>query len=192
MPYKIPKIPIFDSLVGIEKRVQGLQQNIAELDWLEYSFGLSKRVELGAGDDLHEAPVIYTGVHSDPLSMMMWPNDVYKAYAFWELLEADEFQYFDNVSAMRRFPKVVQPLALIVCLDNDKISPGQDRNVTHSICRMELINKLNSKNTTSGIFTIASVLQNTDGVFDGYDMRPLTEPYSCLRIEGTLTYTQDC
>lgn len=190
MPYKIPKIPIFDSLVGVEKRVQGLQQRIAELDWIEYSFGLTKRVELGADDDLYEAPVAYTG--HDPISMLMWPDDTWKSYAFWELIDASEFQYFDNVNAHRRYPKVVQPIALIVCLDNHKISARQDTNVTHSICKMELINKLNNSNTTSGIFAIASVLQNVDEVFGDYDVPPLHEPYSCLRIEGTLTYTHDC
>ncbi len=44
MPYKTPNIPTFPNLLGTEKRVQDLQLKIAELDWLEYSFGLAKRV----------------------------------------------------------------------------------------------------------------------------------------------------
>jgi len=188
MPYKIPKIPVFDSLIGIEKRIQDLQINIAELDWLEYSFGLSKRIDLG---DEELAPIVYTGVNSDPLDMRMWPNDVYKAYAFWELTDANEFEYSDNVGA-RRYPKIKQPVALIVCLDNEKISHGQDYNITHSLCREELINKLNNKNISSGVFQIVSVLQNVPEVFGDYEVDDLRDPWSTLRIEGLITYTKDC
>ena len=188
------KIPIFSELVGIEKRVQDLQQNISELDWLEYSFGLAKRVMRGDEDNQRLVPVVYTGAKSDSLDMTMWPDDVYKAYAFWDLINPSEYLYFDNVNARRRFPKIEQPVALIVCLDNQKISPNQDNNVTHSICREELINKLNNKNMSQGIFQIAAVVENriTD-VFDEYDVEDnLQEPWSCLRIEGLLTYTKDC
>lgn len=189
MPYKIPKIPVFSTLVGIEKRVQDLQQNIAELDWLEHSFGLAKTVDLG-DEDL--APIVYTGVRSDGLDMRIWPDDVYKSYAFWELIEADEFQYFDNVNGARRYPQIQQPVALIVALDNKKISQHQDYNITHSICREELIDKLNNKNISNGIFQVVSVLQNVPEVFDGYEVEDLREPYSDLRIEGLITYTKDC
>ena len=188
MPYKVPKIPIFDSLIGIEKRVQDLQVNLSELDWLEYSFGLSKRVEL---DEEEIAPVVYTSVNGDTLDMRMWPNDTYKSYSFWELTEASEFLYSDNVGA-RRYPKIQQPVALIVCLDNSKISTNQDHNITHSLCREELIDKLNNKNMSSGIFQIVSVLQNVPEVFGDYEVKDLREPYSTIRIEGLLTYTKDC
>ena len=65
MPGKIPKIPIFDELLGTEKRIQQLQQKIAELDWLEYSFGLAKRVIITCNEEEEQAPVVYTGVTSD-------------------------------------------------------------------------------------------------------------------------------
>ena len=191
MAYKVPKIPVFSSLVGIEKRVQDLQQNISELDWLEYSFGLSKRVDIGA-DDEDLAPVVYTGVNSDSLDMRMWPDDVYKSYAFWSLIEADEFDYVGNETGANRYPKIRQPVALIVCLDNSKISTNQDYNITHSICREELIDKLNTKNMSSGIFTVTSVLQNVPEVFGDYEIKDLREPWSTLRIEGVITYTKDC
>ena len=59
MPYKIPKIPIFPELLGTEKRVQDLQQKIFELDWLEYSFGLAKRVTIERGEEIEQAPVVH-------------------------------------------------------------------------------------------------------------------------------------
>ena len=52
MPYKTPNIPIFPELLGAEKRVQNLQQRIGELDWLEYSFGLVKRVTIERGEEM--------------------------------------------------------------------------------------------------------------------------------------------
>ena len=194
MPYKIPKIPLFPELLGTEKRVQDLQQIIAELDWLEYSFGLAKRVTIERDEDFESAPVVYTGVRSDSLDVRMWPSDVFKAYAFWDLIDPSEFLYFDNVNARRRYPKIEQPIALIVCMDNKKISHDQDYNVTHSLNKNELVNKLNNTNMSSGIFQIASITENLPvEVFDGYDVDDnLMEPQSCLRIEGLLTYTQDC
>ena len=194
MPGKIPKIPIFDELLGTEKRIQQLQQKIAELDWLEYSFGLAKRVIITRNEEEEQAPVVYTGVTSDPLDMRLWPDDVYRSYAFWNLIDAAEFEYFDNVNAHRRYPKIQQPVALIVCLDNQKISANQDNNVTHSICRNELIEKLNRSNVTGGIFEITSIIENLpEVVFDGYDIEDnLHEPFSLIRVEGVLTFTQDC
>lgn len=191
MPYKIPKIPIFSTLLGIDKLIQDLQLNISELDWLEYSFGLSKTVNLGVEDE-DMAPVVYTGTRSDALDVRPWPDDVYRSYAFWTLTDASEFMYFDNVNAARRYPKIQQPVALIVCLDNSKISNGQDFNVTHCLCREELINKLNTKNMSKGIFQIVSVSENTMSVFDGYDVKELRDPYSWIRVEGLITYTKDC
>lgn len=195
MPYKIPNIPIFEHLLGTEKRVQDLQQKIAELDWLEYSFGLVKRVTVEQGEDTFQVPVAYIGINHDPIDMRMWPSDTWKSYAFWDLMDASEFLYFDNVNARRRYPKIQQPVALIVCLDNQKISHSQDNNVTHSICRNELIEKLNTTNVISGgVFEITGIRENLPlEVFDGYDvLDELMEPNSMIRIEGVLKYTQDC
>ena len=193
MPYKIPNIPIFPELLGMEKRIQDLQQKIAELDWLEYSFGLAKRVTVEREEEAESVPVVYTGVKSDSIDVRMWPSDVFKAYAFWDLVDPAEFLYFDNANARRRFPKIEQPVALIVCLDNQKISHDQDYNVTHSICKNELIQKLNGS-PASGIFQISAITENLPvEVFAGYDVDDnLMEPQSCIRIEGILTYTQDC
>jgi len=194
MPYKIPNIPIFLNLLGTEKRVQELQQKIAELDWLEYSFGLCKRVTIERDDDEEQAPVVYVGTREDSLDVRPWPYDSWKSYAFWDLMEASEFLYFDNVNAHRRYPKIQQPVALIVVLNNKLIS-NVDYNVTHSICRNELINKLNnSRISGGGIFEITGITENLPAeVFDGYDVGDnLMEPRSMLRVEGVLTYTQDC
>ncbi len=194
MPYKTPNIPIFPNLLGTEKRVQDLQLRIAELDWLEYSFGLAKRVTIMNNEDKFQVPVAYVGVNHDPLDMRMWPDDAWHSYAFWDLMEQSEFLYFDNVGGHRRYPKIQQPVALIVCLNNKRISSGQDTNVTHSICKNELIEKLNTTNMANGIFQITGILENLPvDVFDGYDVEDqLMEPNSMLRIEGIITYTQDC
>ena len=195
MTYKTPNIPIFPQLLGAEKRVQNLQQRIGELDWLEYSFGLVKRVTIERGEEVEHAPVAYVGTKSDSLDVRPWPNDTWKSYAFWDIIERDEVDYFDNKTAHRRYPKVKQPVALIVCLDNEKISRSQDYNVTHSICRNELINQLNNFSLPSGgIYEITGRIDNLPlEVFDGYDVKDeLMEPHSMIRIEGIITYTQDC
>ena len=195
MTYKIPKIPIFPELLGTEKRCQDLQQRIAELDWLEYSFGLAKRVTMEVGEDIIQTPVVYVGVKADSLDVKAWPNDTWKSYAFWDLMEISEFEYNDNRAGRRKYPKIIQPVALIVCLNNKLISQDQDYNVTHSICRNELWEKLNFFSMPSGgVYEIAGVVENLPvEVFDGYDVDDeLHEPHSMLRIEGLLTYTQDC
>lgn len=194
MPYKVPKIPIFPNLYGTEKRCQELQRKIMELDWLEYSFGLAKRVTLERGDESEQAPTVYVGVNIDPLDVRMWPDDVYKSYAFWDLMDKSEFMHADNIAGKRKYPKIRQPVALIVCLDNKKISNGQDYNVTHSICRQELIQKLNYSNISGGYYNITGIVENLPlDVFEGYDVDDnLMEPYSMMRIEGEITYTQDC
>jgi len=66
--------------------------------------------------------------------------------------------------------------------------------VTHSICKNEIIEKINFSNISGGWFEITGILENIPlEVFDGYDVDDnLMEPNSMLRIEGVLTYTQDC
>jgi hypothetical protein len=194
MPYKIPKIPIFPELVGTERRVQDLQIKIAELDWLESSFGLAKRVTIERGEELEQKPTVYEGAKRDSIDVSMWPNDAIKSYSFWDLIDPDEYLYFENNNIRRSYPTVVAPVALIVCLDNKRISQNQDYNVTHSICKNELIQKLNTVNGFGGTYRIAAINQNKPiEVFDGYDVDDnLMEPQSCIRIEGTITYTMDC
>ena len=194
MPYKVPNIPIFSELLGTEKRVQELQQTIYELDWLEYSFGLCKRVTIPVGEDEEQAPVVYVGTRADSLDMRPWPSDVYQSYAFWDIVEPAEFDYGENITGKRQYPQVIQQVALIVCLDNKKISQEQDYNITHSLCRNELIEKLNFANITKGIFNITTITENLPvDVFDGYDVKDkLNEPLSMLRIEMELNYLQDC
>jgi len=194
MPYKVPNIPIFSELLGTEKRVQELQQTIYELDWLEYSFGLCKRVTIPVGEDEEQAPVVYVGTRADSLDMRPWPSDVYQSYAFWDIVEPAEFDYGENITGKRQYPQVIQQVALIVCLDNKKISQEQDYNITHSLCRNELIEKLNFANITKGIFNITTITENLPvDVFDGYDVEDkLNEPLSMMRIEMELNYLQDC
>ena len=194
MTDKTPNIPTFPNLLGAEKRIQILQQKIAELDWLEYSFGLAKRVTIEQGEDMIHVPVVYVGVNKDVLDVRMWPSDTYHSYAFWDLIEQSEFDYFDMVTAKRRYPKIKQSVALIVCLNNELISRDQDYNVTHSICKNELIEKLNTSNVPGAIFEITGILENLPTeVFNGYDVDDnLMEPNSMMRIEGIITYTQDC
>lgn len=194
MPYRVPKIPIFPELLGTEKRVQELQQKIWELDWLEYSFGLCKRVTIETEEDKLQRPVVYVGTKADSLDMAWWPNDVYKSYAFWDLVGASEFDYGTNVTGKRQYPKIKQTVALIVILDNEKISHGQDYNITHSLCRNELIEKLNFANIKGGWFNIVGITENLPlEVFEGYDVSDeLHEPDSMLRIEIEMTYNQDC
>jgi len=194
MPYKVPKIPIFDELLGTEKRCQELQQKIAELDWLEYSFGLAKRVTIEVNEESEQAPVVYVGVNIDSMDVRPWPSDVYKSYAFWDIVEPAELDYGENITGKRQYPQVIQNVALIVCLDNKQISQGQDYNVTHSICKNELIEKLNFANITKGIFNITTMTENLPvEVFDGYDVEDkLNEPLSMLRLEIELNYLQDC
>lgn len=194
MPYRTPNIPIFPQLLGTEKRVQDLQQKIAELDWLEYSFGLAKRLTLETNEDQFLYPAVYTGTKGDPLDMRLWPQDNWKSYAFWDLVETSEFDYEGNEAGKRRFPRIQQPVALIVCLNNELISHNQDYNVTHSICRNELLNKLNSVNVSSGTFVITSTVENNPPeVFLNYDVNDnLMDPHSCIRIEGLIIYKMDC
>jgi len=194
MPYKIPNIHIFEHLLGTEKRVQQLQQKIAELDWLEYSFGLAKRVTLESDNDLQLAPVVYTGTRADSLDVRPWPSDEWKSYAFWDLIDAAEFDYGDNIAGRRKYPQVIQGVALIVCLNNKRISEGQDYNVTHSICRNELIEKINFANIYKGVVNITGMVENNpEDVFEGYDVDDnLMEPRSMIRLEIELNYLQDC
>jgi len=189
MPYKVPKISIFSQLLGTEKRVQELQQKIAELDWLEYSFGLAKRVTI----EDEQAPVVYTGTRSDSLDVRPWPADVFKSYAFWDLVDTAEFDYAEN-TGRRKYPQIIQVVALIVCLDNKLISQGQDYNVTHSVCRNELIEKINFANISKGAVKILNMIENKPlDVFDGYDVDDnLMEPRSMIRFEIELNYLQDC
>ncbi len=194
MPYKVPKIPIFSQLLGTEKRVQQLQQKIAELDWLEYSFGLAKRVTIPSEDEEEQAPVVYVGTRADSLDVRPWPSDVLQSYAFWDLVDPAEFDYGTNETGKRQYPQVIQNVALIVVLDNKKISQEQDYNITHSVCKNELIEKLNFANIYKGNFNLGVITENLPvEVFDGYDVKDnLMEPHSMIRIEMELNYLQDC
>ena len=120
MPYKIPRIPTFSGLKGIDKRIQEIQLKMADISWLQYSFGLCDKV-LSDKDEI--IPVCRIDDTSDPLDMRPWLDDSHESYSFWDLTELAEVNYSDNLS-VRRFPALTYSVACIVVVNLDLSDTG--------------------------------------------------------------------
>lgn len=190
MRYKVPNIPTFTGLTGIDKRIQDIQQQLT-FTWLEYSFGLCKRIVIN--DSI--VPVCFSNNKSDTIDMRPFPDDSWKSYAFWDQDDSNEFNYADNISGAKRYPSISYNVSCLFIIDLNKAST-KNYKVAHSDIRQDIINFFNQLRF-AGNFAISSMNEkNITDIFKGYTIENpeivLKDNISCFRVNGVVTFKQDC
>lgn len=192
--YKIPRIPTFSGLEGIDSRIQEIQTDMAtNLSWLQYSFGLCQSVLKQDGEDVITIPVCYIDKRTDPYDMRVWLDDTHKSYSFWDIIGTPEFEYGDNMS-VRKSPALTYNVACIVVVNLNDIN--SDWKVARSITRQRLLKYFNQTLRFKGSFLIDEMYEkDINQIFDGYDITDtltiLRDQYAAFRIEARVIFKQD-
>ena len=193
MQYKVPRIPTFTGLEGIDLRVQQIQIKLASESWLQYSFGLCDRVLEQKGEEIESIPVCHIDDHSDPLDMRPFLDDAHNSYCFWDMV-GETTDYGDNLGA-RRFPALTYDVACIFVVNLASINV--DSKIARSTVRQDILTFFNQTIRFNGIFQMTNIEErDIELIFDGYDIYDpqliLRDSVGAFRIDGTITFKQDC
>ena len=194
MQYKVPRIPSFTGLEGIDLRVQQIQEKLdSELSFLQYSFGACNYELKQVGEDIETIPVCYVDNHSDPLDMRPFLDDAHNSYCFWDVGEP-EIDYFGNLSP-RAFPTFQYPVACIFVVNLDSVNA--DSKVAKSLVRQNILNFFGASLRFKGNFQIAGMIDNDiESIYEGFDIADpllvLRDNVAAFRVEGLITFKQDC
>ncbi len=191
--YKIPRIPTFAGLEGIDLRVQQIQLLLGDESWLQYSFGMCQPALKQVDEDMETIPVCFVADHSDPYDMRPFLDDAHNSYAFWDLID-NGVDYGENLGG-RRFPALEYDVACIVVVNLDSVD--SDSKIARSTVRQSILTFFHQTIRFSGNFQMTGIVdKDIDDIFSGYDIADpliiLRDNIAAFRIEGTITFKQDC
>ena len=191
--YKIPNIPTFTGLEGIDLRVQQIQLLLGDESWVQYSFGMCQPIMVQVGEEIETVPACYVADHADPYDMRVFLDDAHNSYVFWDLMDSG-IDYGENLGA-RRFPALTYDVACILVINLDSIN--SDSKIARSTVRQDILTFFHQSIRFQGIFQMTNMIdKDIEAIFDGYDIPDpsiiLRDNIAAFRIEGTITFKQDC
>jgi hypothetical protein len=194
--FKNPLVPLLENPVNLERPIQALQVALAELSWLEKSFGRawtavkSSEGFLGMKRVL-AYPQVWQGPGKDLLEVL--PNDNVKSQSFFKV--EDPIETLEYV--MDGFSIMKAPVSLVVWFNLQRI----DSTVTYNFTE-QLKADVQRKITTAllaetGSVEILKIWEGAANVFKGYDIsllkdQELVYPFGGFRFELAITYQEDC
>jgi hypothetical protein len=160
------------------------------LPWLTHAFGIAQRMT-GRRDEgrtfVYPAAYIGAGEYTNLL-----PTDALGNYTF---VTIDDPQRV----AFRRLQRstVRAPFSLTLWYDLRTVTDRAEERATEEVKR-QLLRALSTMNLADGAHVdFTSIYERPSNVWEGYTISEaeaqfMTHPYGALRIEGELTYTEDC
>ena len=193
--FKNPLVPMIDNPVNIDRPIQEMQVALAELGWLEKSFGRAynsyKTVTGPLGARTETYPEVWQGKDKDLLNVL--PNDNLKSQSFFRVHEPQEVidYVMDGYSMMRA------TVSIIFWFNLKEIDPSIDYRY------IELLKGQVQRVLTTMLFSpdssikIMRIWDTADRVFETYDVskvrdQELVHPCGGFRFECELTYREDC
>lgn len=193
--FKNPLTPQIAEPVNIDRPIQEMQLALAQLGWLEKSFGRAynsyKTVTGPLGQTTKAYPEVWQGLGLDLLEVL--PNDNLKSQSFFRVHEPQEVidYVMDGYSVMRA------TVSIIFWFNLKEIDPTIDYRY------IELLKAQVQRVLTTMLFSpdssikVARIWDSAERVFEGYDMsnvrdQELVHPCGGFRFEIELTYREDC
>lgn len=186
---KNPSVPVPLNPYGIDKAIYENQLLLAELTWLEKSFGRAWSLPTTVHGNKRMEPMVYQGT-SEYYSVL--PNDALKSYSFWRVPSVRGVTEHESGMAMGSF-LFSDAVDLIVWFDMRAIDPTKNYIFKEELIR-DVLNKLDKSPTVR----IKSVWDDkVEDIFRGYTLFEghrdlLMYPYGAFRIETQLEYQFDC
>lgn len=185
----IENVPLMKSPKLFDRVIGELQQGLKDrLSWLDYSFGRAERLVKTVDGVRVYSPNVYVGNNDYEL---VTPDTVKIGnYSFFVMEEPQEVAspLHDNVRIKSQF-------SLIVWLDMRTISDDDERN-TEAV-KEEILLALEDIILRKGRFEVTRIYERAENVFAGFtldevDNQYMMAPYYGVRIQGTITITNDC
>ena len=178
------RIPIKTNPKLFDKAVLPMQRALADLAWLDYSFGICESLVDVVDGKKYTSANLYLG---DGKYERIEPCEELGNFSFFYLKDPQSFGIKDS-SLLK------SPYSLILWYDLTKVSlPTDERN--REAVKAQIMDALDSLH--SPYFTIDKIYENPRNVFSDFSYdhtnnQFLMQPFTGIRIDGTLTARTEC
>ncbi len=184
MPFKCKNVPVLSNPTGIDKIVVRIQEALAQIDWMEYSFGRAYRRKETRINESYYAPFVYSAQRE---YLNVEPQDDIKAYCFTEVSNSRSVREYDP---LRKDWFQDQNISVVVFANLELIDNTDDSIFTEKLIE-EVAYMLNS---VSQIATIDSIEEGIENAFSDYDYNNewIKLNYGAFKINCTVSALNDC
>lgn len=187
---KLPKSPKPKNPVMIDRALAYIQDElIKNIGWLNYAFGRAQRLATQREHKTYYYPGVYIG-ENEYLNVL--PGQEIGNRTFFVVDDPQTIEFNP-----RRYNFIKSPISLICWYDLSDIYPDSKERNTEDVKRqiIRVLTDLTMPNATR--LELTKIYEQAENIFKGYSLREidtqfLMQPYAGLRIDGYLTYREEC
>lgn len=174
-----------------DRVIQGLQDALGELSWLNHIFGRSERLVKMVEGRKYFTPNVYRK-NGEYISLVP-DNTELGNYSFFVLSEPQQVSV-----PMGRQNRVKAPFSLIVWVDTRTIDLWEEKDTRNTeYLKEQLLKTIQRAWIRHGSVTVDRVYQLAENVFDGYtldevDNQYLMAPFAGFRLAGEMVIDEEC
>ena len=182
--YKQPDRPyLFD------KVIQGLQDALSDVTWLNHIFGRSERLVKMKDGIRYYTPNVYYG--KDEYLVLLPDNKALGNYCFFVMEDPQTVSVPFNASN-----RVRAPFSLIVWVDMRTVGATYDDRNTEQL-KEQILKTLRRAWIRHGAITLERVYERAENIFEGYSLQEvdnqyLMSPFAGFRITGEMQIDEEC
>lgn len=176
--------------VMIDRVLACIQDSLIEnIGWLDHAFGRAQRLVTKKDYRDHYYPGVYIG-HGEYLNVLPGQGLGNRTYFTVDDPQSVEFN-------VRRYNAIRSPFSLVLWYDLRSIYPSTKERNTEEIKR-QLLRVLSNVVLPSGSrIEVTRIYEQAENIFKGFSLKEvdtqfLMQPFGGLRIEGTITYREEC
>lgn len=184
MPFKCDNVPVLSNPTGIDKVVVDIQNALATIDWMEYSFGRAYRRNSPRYQEDYFAPFVYQAKRE---YVDVEPQDDITAYCFTEVSSTRNVREYQPI---KKDWFQDQNISVVVFANLELIDNTDD-----SIFTEKLIDEVTYVlNSVSSIYTIDSIEEGIENAFSNYDYKNewIKLNYGAFKINCTVSALNYC
>ncbi len=174
-----------------DRVIQGLQDALSELSWLNHIFGRSERLVKMVDGRKYFTPNVYRK-NGEYISLVP-DNTELGNYCFFVLSEPQQVSV-----PMGRQNRVKAPFSLIVWVDTRTIDLWEEKDTRNTeYLKEQLLKTVQRAWLRNGSVSVDRVYQMAENVFDGYtldevDNQYLMAPFAGFRLTGEMIIDEEC
>jgi len=185
--FKCNNVPLIENPTGIDRVVQDLQESVANISWIEYSFGKSfTRKKMLEDGRVSRLPYVYDEKRE---YLKVTPDDTVTAFSF---VEVDTQETYTNYSTFNPSWNIEQDMSLVVFANLQKID-DEDYIFTERLKEevLDVVRRLgwvlNINSTTKGLEDTW-----TNYTYTEFKEKYFNENFSTFKVNLTAKFSRDC
>jgi hypothetical protein len=169
--------------------IQGVQDGIAELSWMNHIFGRAERLVKMVEGRRYYSPNVYAG--KEEYILLTPDNTELGNYCFFVMEEPQMVSLPMGVTN-----RIRSPFSLIVWVDMRKVGEQKDIRDTEAV-KEAILKAVRRSWIKKGSVTLERIYERAENVFNGFsldevDNQFLMAPFWGMRVTGEMVVDEDC